>query len=92
MTYLFKLLWNRQYKYHSEKDGIFFYCKIAIRKERMVFEVKIIKQKLEFEECLKQRLEFICEFSKVTPTFINSSIRKIDLYSVENESRKNDIV
>ena len=58
----------------------------------MVFEVKIIKQKLEFEECLKQRLEFICEFSKVTPTFINSSIRKIDLYSVENESRKNDIV
>ena len=58
----------------------------------MVFEVKIIKQKLEFEECLKQRLEFICEFSKVTPTFIKSSIRKIDLYSVENESRKNDIV
>ena len=58
----------------------------------MVFEVKIIKQKLEFEECLKQRLEFICEFSKVTPTFINSSIRKIDLYSVENGSRKNDIV
>ena len=58
----------------------------------MVFEVKIIKQKLEFEECLKQRLEFICEFYKVTPTFINSSIRKNDLYSVENESRKNDIV
>lgn len=44
----------------------------------MVFELKIIKQKLEFEECLKQRLEFICEFSKVTPTFINSSIRKIE--------------
>ncbi len=44
----------------------------------MVFEVKITKQKLEFEECLKQRLEFICEFSKVTPTFINSSIRKIE--------------
>ena len=44
----------------------------------MVFEVKIIKQKLEFEECLKQRLEFICEFSKVTPTFINGSIRKIE--------------
>lgn len=58
----------------------------------MVFEVKITKQKLEFEECLKQRLEFICEFSKVTPTFINSSIRKNDLYSVENESHKNDIV
>ena len=58
----------------------------------MMLEMKITKQELEFEECLKQRLEFICEFSKVTPTFINSSIRKIDLYSVENESRKNDIV
>ena len=40
--------------------------------------MKIIKQELQFEECLKQRLEFICEFSKVTPTFINGSIRKID--------------
>ena len=38
--------------------------------------MRIIKQELEFEECLKQRLEFICEFSKVTPTFINGSIRK----------------
>ena len=27
---------------------------------------------------LKQRLEFICEFSKVTPTFINGSIRKLE--------------
>ena len=32
--------------------------------------MKIIKQELQFEESLKQRLEFICEFSKVTPTFI----------------------
>ena len=40
--------------------------------------MKIIKQELQFEECLKQRLEFICEFAKVTPTFINSSIRKIE--------------
>ena len=46
--------------------------------ERTVFDMKIIKQELEFEECLKQRLEFICEFSKVTPTFINGSIRKLD--------------
>ena len=38
--------------------------------------MKIIKQELQFEECLKQRLEFICEFSKFTPTFINGSIRK----------------
>ena len=46
----------------------------------MVFEMKIIKQELEFEECLKQGLEFICEFSKVTPTFINgrSNFRKLE--------------
>ena len=44
----------------------------------MVLDMKIIKQELQFEECLKQRLEFICEFSKVTPTFINGSIRKIE--------------
>jgi hypothetical protein len=43
-----------------------------------VLEIKIIKQELELEECIKQRLEFICEFSKVTPTFINGSIRKLD--------------
>jgi len=47
-------------------------------KERMVFEMKIIKQELEFEECLKQRLAFICEFSKVNPTFMNGSIRKLE--------------
>lgn len=40
--------------------------------------MKIIKQELQFEESLKQRIEFICEFSKVTPTFINDSIRKIE--------------
>ena len=44
----------------------------------MVYKLKIIKQELQFEECLKQRLEFICEFSKVTPTFINGSIRKLE--------------
>ena len=46
--------------------------------ERMVFDMKIIKQELQFEKSLKQRLEFICEFSKVTPTFINGSLRKLD--------------
>lgn len=40
--------------------------------------MQIIKQELQFEESLKQRLEFICEFSKVNPTFINGSIRKIE--------------
>ena len=44
----------------------------------MVLEMKIVKQELEFEECLKQRLKFICEFSKVTPIFINGSIRKLE--------------
>ena len=44
----------------------------------MVFKMQIIKEEIQFEESLKQRLEFICEFSKVTPTFINGSIRKID--------------
>ena len=29
--------------------------------------MKIIKEELQFEENLKQRLEFICEFAKVTP-------------------------
>ena len=40
--------------------------------------MQIIKQELQFEENLKQRLEFICEFAKVSPTFINGSIRKIE--------------
>ena len=40
--------------------------------------MEIIKQEIQFEESLKQRLEFICEFSKVTPTFVNGSIRKLD--------------
>ena len=43
----------------------------------MVF-MKIIKEELQFEKNLKQRLEFICEFAKVTPTFINGSIRRLD--------------
>ena len=40
--------------------------------------MNIIKKELQFEESLKQRLEFICEFSKVKPIFINGSIRKLD--------------
>ena len=49
-------------------------CKI--RKDGVV--MKIIKEELQFEESLKQRLEFICEFAKVSPTFINGSIRKVE--------------
>ena len=44
----------------------------------MVIDMNIIKQELRFDESLKQRLKFICEFAKVKPIFINGSIRKID--------------
>ena len=44
----------------------------------MVFMIQIIKQEIEMEESLKQRLEFICQFCKTKPRFINGSIRKID--------------
>lgn len=40
--------------------------------------MKLIKETIQFEESLKQRLDFICEFAKATPTFINGTIRKID--------------
>ena len=40
--------------------------------------MNIIKEELQFEESLKQRLEFICEFAKVKPIFLNGSIRKIE--------------
>ena len=33
--------------------------------------INIIKQEITIEESLRQRLEFICEFSHTTPTFIN---------------------
>ena len=56
---------------------IFLFAKNIIQ-ERMVSVMKIIKQEIQFEENLKQRLEFICEFSKVTPTFVKGSIRKIE--------------
>ena len=48
-------------------------------KERMVkIMIKVITKELEIEASLKQRLEFICEFTHTTPKFINGSIRKID--------------
>ncbi len=40
--------------------------------------INIVKQEIPFEDSLKKRLEFICQFSKTKPTFINGSIRKID--------------
>ena len=47
-------------------------------KERDDLMVNIIKQEIAFDESLKQRLEFICEFSHTTPTFINGYIHKVD--------------
>ena len=48
----------------------------------MMFEMKIIKRELEFEKCLKQRFEFICEFSKVSPFFAWFHIQLIDVSEV----------
>ena len=64
----------------NQKWLIFFVAKKVIQsqKERMVFKMQIIKKELRLDDSLKKRLEFICEFSKVSPTFINGSIRKLD--------------
>ena len=40
--------------------------------------LNIIKQEIEMDACLKQKLEFICDFCNTTPTIINGSIRKLD--------------
>lgn len=40
--------------------------------------VNIIKEELPIEDSLRKKIEFICEFAKTTPTFINGNIRKID--------------
>ena len=40
--------------------------------------LNIIKQEIEMEKGLKQKLEFICDFCNTTPTIINGSIRKLD--------------
>ena len=40
--------------------------------------LNIIKQEIEMEKGLKQKLEFICDFCNTNPTIINGSIRKLD--------------
>ena len=40
--------------------------------------IKIIEQEINFDDNLKKKLEFICDFCNTTPKFINDSIRKID--------------
>ena len=40
--------------------------------------IKIIEQEISFDDDLKKKLEFICDFCNTTSKFINGSIRKID--------------
>ncbi len=40
--------------------------------------IKIVTKGLEFDKELKKKIEFICEFSNITPTIINGAIRNID--------------
>lgn len=40
--------------------------------------LNIIKQEIEMDAGLRQKLEFICDFCNTTPTIINGSIRKLD--------------
>ena len=40
--------------------------------------INIVTKKLEFDEELKKRIEFICDFCNTTPTIINGNIRNID--------------
>lgn len=40
--------------------------------------VNIIKEELSLEESLREKIEFICDFTNNKPTIINGSIRKID--------------
>ena len=40
--------------------------------------VNNIKEELSFEESLRKKIEFICDFTNNKPTIINGSIRKVD--------------
>lgn len=40
--------------------------------------VNITKEKLEIDNELKKKIEFICSFCNTTPTIINGNIRKIN--------------
>ena len=40
--------------------------------------IKIIEQEISFDDALKKKLEFICDFCNVKPTFYNGSIRKVE--------------
>ena len=40
--------------------------------------INIITKRLEFEDELKRKIEFICDFCNTKPTIINGNIRNID--------------
>ena len=40
--------------------------------------VNITKKKLEIDNELKKKIEFICSFCNTTPTIINGNIRKVN--------------
>ena len=40
--------------------------------------LKVITKEIPIDEELKTRIQFICDFCNVKPTFYNGSIRKVD--------------
>lgn len=40
--------------------------------------VNIIKQEIKLEDSLLKKINFVCDFCKTTPKFINGCIRNID--------------
>ncbi len=40
--------------------------------------IKIVTKELEFDNELKKKIEFVCDFCNTTPTFINGNDRNID--------------
>ena len=78
LTNLFELFsLNLIYRINRKIDFFVSYKEIILI-ERLVFMINIIKQEIEMDACLKQKLEFICDFCNTTPTIINGSIRKLD--------------
>ena len=44
--------------------------------------IKLKTKELHFDEELKKKIEFICDFCNVTPTIISGNIRSIDLTNI----------
>ena len=60
-----------------------------------MIKMQIVKEELQFDDSLKKRLEFICEFSKVAPTNIVEDVEQVyldDLYIILKNIMKNLIV